>query len=142
MSTASIPLSGVCRFSPPLDPRGGTTRRDGRSTEHWMILQCEPELGRYLRHLHHLDARRARLLADPLWGPHISVVQDEPAADPARWMDREGEAMAFELLYPPQVFDAYVFYPVRCEAALDYRELLGLPREPRYPLHLTIGNFK
>lgn len=142
MSPPPILLPGVCRFSPPLDPRGGTTRRDGRSTEHWMILQCEPELGRYLRHLHHLDVCRTRQLADPLWGPHISVVQGEPAADPTCWKDREGETMPFELLHPPQVFDAYVFYPVRCEAALDYRERLGLPRQPQYPLHLTIGNFK
>ncbi len=43
---------------------------------------------------------------------------------------------------PPQEIGDYVLYPVRCEAALDYRERLGLPREPRYPLHLTIGNLK
>jgi hypothetical protein len=36
----------------------------------------------------------------------------------------------------------YVFFPVRCEAALEYRERLGLPRAPRYLLHLTIGNLK
>lgn len=135
-------LHGVCRFSPPLDPRGGKVRRDGRTTEWWLILQCDPDLGRYLRHLHHLDARRTRSISDPLWGPHVSVVQDERPADLSAWKDREGETMSFELVYPPQEIGDYVFYPVRCEAALDYRQRLGLPREPRYPLHLTIGNLK
>lgn len=137
-----IRLTGVCRFSPPLDPRGGRVRRDSGSTEHWLILACDPELGRYLRHLYLLDARRTRSLSDPLWGPHVSVVQGEVPAQPACWKDREGAEMAFELRFPPQEIGDYVFFPVDCEAALDYREALGLPRAPRHPLHLTIGNRK
>ena len=132
--------TGHCRFSPPLDARGGRVRRDGRTTEWWMILDCDPELGRYLRWLHHLDTRRVQRLSDPLWGPHISVVQDEVPTQSALWKDREGQPMHFRLVYPPQSFAEYVFFPVECEQALDYREALGLPREPRWPLHLTFGN--
>ena len=135
-------FSGLCRFSPPLDARGGRVRRDGSTTDWWLILACDPELGRYLRHLHHLDARRMRQLSDPLWGPHVSVVLGEVPADPSIWKDREDEPMAFDIVWTPREIGDYVFFPVRCDAALDYRERLGLPREPRHPLHLTIGNFK
>lgn len=140
---AAMPvLTGTCRFSPPLDPRGGRVRRDGSTTDWWLILACDPELGRYLRHLHHLDARRLRQLSDPLWGPHVSVVLGEVPTDLSAWNDREGEPMAFEIDWTPQEIGDYVFFPVRCDAALDYRQCLGLPREPKYPLHLTIGNLK
>lgn len=142
MTAARIPLTGTCRFSPPLDPRGGRVRRDGGSTEHWLILACDPELGRYLRHLYLLDHRRTRSLCDPLWGPHVSIVQGEVPRHPRHWKDREGVAMPFTLFWSPQELGEYVFYPVVCDAALDYREALGLPRAPRHPLHLTIGNRK
>lgn len=135
-------LAGTCRFSPPLDPRGGRVRRDGSTTDWWLILACDPELGRYLRHLYQLDARRMRQLSDPLWGPHVSVVLGEVPTNLSVWKDREGAPMAFEIVWTPQEIGDYVFFPVRCDAALDYRERLGLPREPKYPLHLTIGNLK
>jgi len=40
----SAPYTGHCRFSPPLDARGGRVPRDGRTTQWWMILDCDPEL--------------------------------------------------------------------------------------------------
>lgn len=117
-------------------------RRDGGSTEYWLILACDPALGRYLRQLYLLDHRRTQALSDPLWGPHVSIVQGEAPAQPGRWKDREGAEMPFTLLWRPQEIGDYVFFPVDCASALDYREALGLPREPRHPLHLTIGNRK
>ncbi len=70
------------------------------------------------------------------------MVLGEVPTDLSAWKDREGAPMAFEIVWTPQAIGDYVFYPVRCDAALDYRERLGLPREPKYPLHLTIGNSK
>lgn len=137
-----LALTGHCRFSPPLDARGGRVQRDGATTDDWLILACDPELGRYLRQLYLLGHRRTRTLSDPLWGPHVSIVQGETPRHAQHWKDREGAAMPFTLLWPPQELGDYVFFPVACEAALDYRERLGLPREPRHPLHLTIGNRK
>lgn len=135
-------LTGLCRFSPPLNAGGGRVRRDGRTTDWWLILECEPDVGRYLRHLHHLDTHRTGLLSDPLWGPHVSIVQDERPPEMRLWRSLEGQPMTFEYRCPPEDIGAYVFYPVACAEALDYREALGLPREPRRPLHLTIGNRK
>lgn len=135
-------LTGICRFAPPLHADGGRVRRDGRTTDGWMILACEPDVGRYLRQLYALDAHRIRSLADPLWGPHVSIVQEDRPPDAPLWRALEGQPMTFEYHHPPQAFGPYVFYPVTCAEALDYREALGLPREPQWPLHLTIGNRK
>lgn len=117
-------------------------RRDGSTTEWWLILQCEADVGRYLRELYALDVRRTRCLADPLWGAHVSVVQNEVPPNLAAWRALEGRPMRFEYCHPPQEIGEYVFFPVECAEALDYREHLGLSREPRLPLHFTIGNRK
>ncbi len=135
-------LTGICRFAPPLDAGGGRVRRDGSTTDWWLILQCEPDVGRYLRELYALDVRRTRQLSDPLWGPHVSIVQNETPPDLAQWRALEGQPMTFDYLHPPQEIGEYVFYPVACAEALAYREALGLPREPHWPLHLTFGNRK
>jgi hypothetical protein len=135
-------LTGICRFAPPLNAGGGRVRRDGRTTDWWLILECEPDVGRYLRHLHALHTHRTDTLSDPLWGPHVSIIQDERPVDMRLWRSLEGQPMAFEYSLPPEDIGAYVFYPVHCTEALDYREALGLPRAPRWPLHLTIGNRK
>lgn len=135
-------LSGVYRFAPPLDASGNRMRRDGRSTDGWLIIQCDPDVGRYLRRLRMLERRAAPPLADPLWGAHVSVVLGETLPDPRHWNDREGRVVEFEYVHPPREVDPYAFFPVICEDALEYRESLGLPREPRWPLHLTFGNFK
>lgn len=50
--------------------------------------------------------------------------------------------MTFDDRHPPQAIGEYVFPPVECAEALAYREALRLPREPRWPLHLTFGNRK
>lgn len=142
-ATIAMPsLTGLCRFAPPLDPGGGRVRRDGSTTDWWLILQCDPDVGRYLRQLYALDARRTRQLCDPLWGPHVSIVQNEVPPDLTLWCALEGRPMTFDYVHPPQEIGEYVFYPVACAEALTHREALGLPREPRWPLHLTFGNRK
>jgi hypothetical protein len=135
-------LTGVYRFAPPLDASGNRIRRDGSTTDGWLIIQCEPDVGRYLRQLRMLQRPALPLLSDPLWGAHVSIVRGEELPNPADWKDREGRVVEFEYQYPSQEIGEYVFFPVICEDALDYRERLGLPRDPQWPLHLTFGNFK
>jgi hypothetical protein len=135
-------LKGICRFAPTLGPDGSRVRRDGSTTDWWLILQCDPDIGRYLRRLYALDTHRTQRLSDPLWGPHVSIVQNEMPRDLTRWKALEGRMMAFEYRLPPQEIGEYVFFQVDCIEALDYREALGLPREPHWPLHLTFGNHK
>jgi hypothetical protein len=71
---------GTFRFSPTLR-NNSHTRRDGSSTRWWLIIDCDPDLGRYLRHLFALGHFRTRTLQNPLWGPHISVIRGEEPAD-------------------------------------------------------------
>lgn len=135
-------IAGQYRFAPALDALGNRRRRDGSTTDGWLIIQCEPDVGRYLRSLRMLERRALPSLSDPLWGAHVSIVRGEDVPDTAAWNDREGCVVEFEYMHPAQELGEYAFFPVICEAALDYRELLGLPREPLLPLHLTFGNFK
>ena len=137
-----IVTTATYRFSPALDRHGRTTRRDGKSTKWWLILECDREIGRYLRHLHAVATHRTVMLQEPLWGTHVSVVRDEKPPCAWWWEELAGQQVVVE--YDPAIefANGFAFAPVRCEAALDYRERLGLPREPPYPLHLTIGNLR
>lgn len=129
----------VC-FSPALNKRGSQQRRDGKTTEWWLILSCARELGRYYRQLYAEHYWHTRQLQEPLWGTHVSVIRDECPDDKSLWLAGQGETV--ELVYSAdfQVYSGFVVAPVRCDAMLDYRQALGLPREPEYGLHLTIGN--
>ncbi len=138
----TIETNATYRFSPPLNKSGKTTRRDGKSTKWWLILECEREIGRYLRHLFEVATHHTRPLQEPLWGAHVSVVRDEEPPNARLWEQLEGTQVPVEYNSKIELVNDFVVAPVRCEAALDYREALGLPREPRIPLHLTIGNLR
>ncbi|HVJ63099.1 MAG TPA: hypothetical protein VM555_10360 [Tahibacter sp.] len=130
---------GTLRYSPEIRP-GSTTRRDGGSTRWWLIVDADPELGRYLRHLYTIYHRRTRLLQAPLWGVHLSVIRGEQPTDSGAWGQYDGEAVEFDYDPVARETDGYVWCPAECDTILDLRERLGLAREPSPPLHLTIGN--
>ena len=113
-----------------------------KSTKWWLILECDREIGRYLRHLYTVSVHHTRQLQEPLWGTHVSVVRDEEPPHLEFWEEVAGDEVV--LHYEPEIriANGFAFAPVRCEPALDYRERLGLPRQPEYPLHLTIGNLR
>lgn len=131
--------SGTLRYSPEIRP-GSTTRRDGGSTRWWLIVDADPELGRYLRHLYTIGHRRTRTLQAPLWGVHVSVIRGEEPPDASTWGRDDGARVEFEIDPHACETEGYVWYPVRCDAMLELRERLGLAREPEPALHLTIGN--
>jgi hypothetical protein len=79
----------------------------------------------------------------PAWGPHISVVRGEMPRNKALWGQYEGTQIRFR--YDPNDVrrnDEYIWLPVECPALLDFREELGLRREPRQALHLTVAHWK
>jgi hypothetical protein len=132
---------GTFRYSPELRP-GSWQRRDGGSTRWWLIIDCDPELGRFLRHLYTIACHRTRVAQAPLWGTHISVIRGDVPPNQAAWGRFQGAEVEFE--YEPLVQETggYLWVPVACAPALARREQLGLPREPEPPLHLTIGNLQ
>jgi hypothetical protein len=129
---------GVFRYSPTNN--GSLLRRDGGTTKWWLVLDVDPELGRYFRHLFLLASYRTRLLRAPLWGTHISVIRNEVPPRQEAWQRLEGREVEFEYDFVAQETDGYYWLAVRCPQALDHREELGLVRDPWPPLHLTIGN--
>jgi hypothetical protein len=137
--------TGRLRYSPKLNAKGSTTRRDGGSTKWWLVIDCPPGIGKYYRELYAMSRYNVETLQRPLWEAHISIIRDEPPPDHLKyfWERYNGKQINFEYDgYRAANNGTYVWLPVVCNAALDIREELGLPRHPYFALHLTIGNFK
>ena len=132
----------ICCFSPALNRSGSTKRRDGKTTEWWLILACDREIGSYLRSLYRMKNHGVRSLNEPLWGTHVSVIRDEKPPNLEAWKRLEGCELEIEYSREVEIHGGYAVAAAHSEAALDYREELGLPREPPFPLHMTIGNLK
>ncbi|MEM7015267.1 MAG: hypothetical protein AAF585_27740 [Verrucomicrobiota bacterium] len=133
---------GICEFAPSLNAKGKTTRRDGKSTEWWMILRCDREIGAYLRKLYAMSTHGVSELQEPLWGTHVSVIRDEEPPNLDRWRELEGAELTVRYSQVVEIHSSYAVVQAQCDEALDYRESLGLSREPELPLHMTIGNLK
>lgn len=131
--------TGTVRYNPTI--RGdSTTRRDGGSTEWWVILDCDPELGRLLRHFYQQSRFRTVNPQPPLWGTHVSVIRGEEPPDKAKWKARNGLSVPMEYELTVWETRGYLWVPVWCPAANDLRTELGLPPEPTPTIHLTFGN--
>lgn len=134
---------GTLRYSPKLN--GSLERRDGGSTKWWLVIDVDPGIGKYYRELFSMYRFRTCKIQRPAWEAHISVIRDEEPADEYKpfWEKYNGCEVDFD--YDPLNVgqnEIYVWFGVRCDFALDIRTELGLPRDPYFPLHLTIGNFK
>lgn len=145
------------------DPRAETVKfRPG-----WMIVQCDRDWAwltrRWMeRHGHgrwasivdrarvnedgrtvDLTPRLARMLdfVPPAWGPHISVTRGERIDKSKRALWKSLRNRQIEFNYDPNLRTngEYFWYQVECEELLDLREELGLRREPKQRLHLTVG---
>ena len=135
-----IRSSGRLRYSPTNN--GKIVRRDGGTTKWWLVIDCDPNIGRYYRELYRMESHGVRTIQRPAWDAHISVIANERPSDETHWRKYEGRLIEFEYLHRPDSNDLYVWLPVFCEEALDMREELGLKRYPYHSLHLTVGNCK
>ena len=105
-------------------------------------MRCDREIGSYLRSLYSTASHRVTQLKEPLWGTHVSVIRDERPPMLERWKELEGESLTIRYSNEIEIFGDYAVVAAHCKEALDYREAIGLPREPELPLHMTIGNLK
>lgn len=105
---------------------------------------CDDEISKYYRHLYckeypYLNSGKSTKLTRPVWGTHISVIRGEFIPNYKLWRLDENKLIEFE--YEGGVIDngEYYWLKVNCPYLLDLREKYGLPRNPRFGLHLTIG---
>ena len=89
-----------------------------------------------------MATNRVSQLSEPLWGTHVSVIRDEKPPSLTHWKRLEGAELLVTYSNQVEIYSTYAVVSASCEMALDYREELGLSREPALPLHLTIGNLK
>ena len=102
----------------------------------WIIVECDDDLARYYR-----KQLNQKALTPPPFGSHITVVAGdyETPTRPEFWNKYVDQAIEFE--YEPQILslDRYHWVTVYCEKLLDIREELGLNRNLKWPLHLTVA---
>lgn len=103
----------------------------------WMILLIDGDIQEYYTHF--LHKRTGLILQKPAWGPHISVIRGEEPINKSEWGIYDG--LNIEVRYDPDLRTDgdHWWLRVECEAMLDLRERLGLARNGRFGLHLTLG---
>ena|SRR5688572_29545143 len=123
--------TGKIRYSPQLVG-------DKVGNNFWIVIDCDPEIGRYYRRL---AEWRGISMQKPAWREHITINYNESPLLYDSWGIHEGKKIEFT--YKPEVniiYDLFYYLPVECEAVWLLRKELGLKK--RWQLHLTIGNTK
>lgn len=110
----------------------------------WLVLHADPGISDfYISQFNFANRAKNVQLMRPSWHAHISIVRGEKIHNKELWDSLSGKEVEFK--YDPINWltggKHYVF-DVECEEVLDIREQLGLPRQPFYDLHLTIGVVK
>lgn len=128
-----MPSEGELRYSP---------KQLGQhySPNWWLVVDCDPSIGEYYRHLYHLARNRCVHLVRPAWKEHISVVRDEEPRDRDFWEIYTGHTVKFWYKPEPETDGSYYWLDVECPALSIIREELGLHPRPEYPFHITIGH--
>jgi hypothetical protein len=126
---------GILKYSPK-------TLGNRVSDKWWLIIECDPEIGRYVRHLYRKFRFDCDTMTRPAWREHITVIRNEhPLSDRLHlWEMNEGQVMTFRVGLEVKTNGEYFWLDIECDRVLDIREELGLPRNPYYPLHLSIGH--
>ena len=127
---------GKLRYSPQLVG----SRADSFSW--WLVVDCDPEIGRYYRHLFSLAHYKCQNIQRAAWAEHISVIRNEEPPEDKKGLWKKYEGLVVPFQYCPSIRGdgLYFWLDVDCDFLLDIREEIGLSRLPEYPLHLTVGN--
>ncbi len=137
MQTVWVKSAGLLRYSPKL-------LGERASDKWWLVLDCDPEIGRYYRHLYMLHNPALDRMQRPAWQEHITVIRDEEPPDEKKSLWEKYDNLSIEFFYCTDVRTngEYWWLDVECEFLLTLREELGLLRQPEIPLHLSIGHNK
>ena len=125
--------TGTLRYSPKL--------LGERATEQWWsVLDCDPNLGRYYRHLYWIGNHRTHKLLRPSWAEHVTVIRNEEPPHPQFWGRYAGHRVSFCYNITPKTNGDYWWLEASCTWLMDLRQQLGLPRSPSIPFHVSIGH--
>ena len=124
--------TGVFYYSPKLV--------GSRNEKWWLVLECDPEIGRFYRNRYNIFRYKIDSLQRPSWKEHITVVRNEEPLNKSFWEKYSGQEVDFS--YNPIVENdsKYFWLNVECDFLFEVRSELGLSKNPEYPFHLTIGN--
>lgn len=106
-----------------------------------IMATCDDDIGAYYRLLTHYYNRSIKLQR-PKIGAHITIVsgKHEDFIDKSCWNKYNNIIIKYHPFV--ETNGEYFWLKVKCEKIHDLREELGLTRNLKHPLHLTIGNLK
>lgn len=109
--------------------------------EQWLVLDTDPQIGKYYRKLYEYKTNRCEKLLAPSWTDHITILRNEfPTKNQDKWALNEGKIVPLKYNSFVITSEKYSWLNVECEFALDLREFFGLSRNPEFPLHITISS--
>ena len=107
----------------------------------WIWLECDYQLGKYLRKLFFNNNFGLIKLAKPSWDEHITIVSHHEYNDTfsAHWNKHENKQIQFEIILETLSTNSNAWwYSIKSKELEDIREELGLGRERIIPLHFCI----
>jgi hypothetical protein len=118
----------------------GTLRFRNEGNDFWLTLDCDPELGKYLRWLYKMFTFGVGHLQAPSRMSHITVVsRREKYRISKRVGFWNGQSVKFVIILKPETNGNAVWMPVTSEQLFDLRQELGLERIPGVALHYCVG---
>lgn len=109
--------------------------------KNWLTLEVDQEIGRYYRFLHNNHYYGCKKINRPSWNEHITIIRDEEIIENHNlWALNDGNVVEFELDLIVKNNGDFVWMDVNCPIFYELRIMFGLPKEPEFPFHLTIGN--
>lgn len=123
--------TGILRYSPQLL---------GKSpSKWWLVLDCDPSIGQYYRHLYWLSRYRVEKILRPAWQDHVTVIRNEEPPLQNLWQKHAGLSVEFWYNPIPRSNGAYWWVDVECPLLDEIREELGLS-SPEIPFHMSFGH--
>ena len=122
-------------------------KKPNSNQDWWMVLNdIDEQIGKYYRHLYHLDSYKSKKLAKNYWGSHVTIVRNEIPPNIEKWFSYHNEEVEFKIIssvkdnYSPERYRSFYWLNVQCSRFDDIREELGLPPNPDRTYHMTIGS--
>ena len=135
---------GTLRYSP---------KRQSSDQHWWLVLDCDPKISEYYRHLYYMQHHQTQKLARPFWGAHITIIRNEEPENQYKhlWKKYAGEKLTFSYRsgvknnYSPERYRSFYWLDVVCPRFDELRTELGLlPISAAWregtDYHLTIGS--